>query len=144
MANSTNMANLTIFRQRPKCKRMSSRQGYQRSGEFHEYGEFGKYGEFDDISPNTKMQANELKTRVSTKWRIPRIYMVNLTIFRQPPKCKRMSSRQGYQQSGEFHEYGEFGKYGEFDDISPNTKMHANELKTRVPTKWRIPRIWQI
>ena len=47
-------------------------------------------------------------------------------------KCKQMSSRQGYQQSGEFDEYGEFGKYGEFDDISPKTKIQANELKTRV------------
>ena len=81
------MANLTIFRQTPKCKRMSSRQGYQQSGEF------------DDISPNTKMQANELKTRV--------------------PK------------SGEFHEYGIF------DDISPKTKMqvlsyHLNDIFTRL------------
>ena len=49
-----------------------------------------------------------------------------------------MSSRQGYQQSGEFDEYGEFGKYGEFDDISPKTKIQVNELKTRVPAKWRI------
>ena len=64
--------------------------------------------------------------------------LANMTIFRQRPKFKRMSSRQGYQQSGEFDEYGEFGEYGEFDDISPKTKIQANELKTRVPTKWRI------
>ena len=35
---------------------------------------------------------------------------------------------------------------GKFDDISPKTKIQANDLKTRVPTKWRIRRmrrIWQ-
>ena len=52
-ANLVNMANLTIFRQGPKFKRMSSRQGYQQSGKFDEYGEFGKYGEFDDILSKT-------------------------------------------------------------------------------------------
>ena len=49
------------------------RQGYQQSGAFDEYGKFGEYGEFDDISPRTKIQANELKTRVSTKRQIRRI-----------------------------------------------------------------------
>ena len=35
--------------------------------------------------------------------------------------------------------------HGEFDDIiSPKTKIQANELKTRVPTKWQIRRIQQI
>ena len=36
---------------------------------------------------------------------------------------------------------------GEFDDISPKTKIQANELKTRIPTKRRsrgIQRIWLI
>ena len=33
-----------------------------------------------------------------------------------------MSSRHGYEQSGEFDEYGEFGKYGEFDYILRKTK----------------------
>ena len=60
MQAMTKMANLTIFRQRPKFRRMISRQGYQHSGEFQECGEFGKYGEFDHISPKTKMQPNEL------------------------------------------------------------------------------------
>ena len=41
-------------------------------------------------------------------------------------KIRRMSSRQGYQQSGEFDEYGEFEKYGDFDDVSPKTKIQAN------------------
>ena len=100
------VANLTLFRQGPKFKQMSSRQGYQQSGEFDEYGELAN--------------------------------MANLTLFHQRPKFKRMSSRQGYQQSGKFDEYGEFGKYGEFDDISPKTKIQADELKTRVSTKWRI------
>ena len=53
VANLTNTANMTIFHQGPKFKRMSSREGYQQSGEFDKYGEFRKYGEFDDISPKT-------------------------------------------------------------------------------------------
>ena len=60
--------------------------------------------------------------------------MANLTIFCQRPKFKRISSRQGYQQSGDWND-GEFGERGKFDDISPNTKIQANELKTKVPTK---------
>ena len=52
--------------------------------------------------------------------------------------------RQGYQQSGEVDEYSEFSKYGGFDDISPKAKIQANELKTRVPTKWRIRQICRI
>ena len=67
VANLTNLANMTIFRQGQKFKRMSSRQGYQQSGEFDKYGEFGEYGEFDNILPKTKIQANELKTREPTK-----------------------------------------------------------------------------
>ena len=57
----------------PKTKmqwNLSSRQRYQRSGEFDEYGEF------DDISPKTKMQANELETRVPMKRRIRRIWRI--------------------------------------------------------------------
>ena len=37
MQAMTKMANLTIFCQRPKLRRMSSRQGYQQSSEFDEY-----------------------------------------------------------------------------------------------------------
>ena len=70
--------------------------------------------------------------------------MANLTIFRQRPKFRRMISRQGYQQSGEFQECGEFGKYDEFDHISPTTKMQPNELKTWVRTNWRIRGMWRI
>ena len=36
MQAMTKMANLTIFRQRPKFRRMSSRQGYKQSGKFDE------------------------------------------------------------------------------------------------------------
>ena len=97
-------------------------------------------GEFDDNSPKTKIQANDLKTRAPTK--VPNMAnlanIVNFTLFRQRPRFRRMSSRQGYQQSGE---YGEFGKYCEFDDISSKIKMQPNELKTRVPATWGIRRI---
>ena len=37
MQAMTKMANLTIFRQRPKFRRMSLRQGYQQSSEVDEY-----------------------------------------------------------------------------------------------------------
>ena len=55
--------------------------------------------------------------------------MANLAIFRQRPKCNRMSSRHGYEQSSEFDEYGEFGKCGEFDYILPKTKY--NRMSSR-------------
>ena len=110
-ANLVNMANLTIFRQRPNFKRMSSRQGYQQSGE---------YGKFDDISPRTKIQGNELKGTNKAANSTNTANLASLMIFRQRPKFKRMSSRQGYQQTAEFDEYGEFGK---FDDISPKTTI---------------------
>ena len=137
-SNLANMANLTIFRQRPKFRRMSSGQGYQQSGEFDEYGKF------NDISPKTKIQVKELKIRVPTKWYVNSRNMANFMIFHKRPKFRRMSSRQGYQQSSKFDKYVEFGKYGKFNDISPKTKIQANELKTRVPTKWRIQLIWRI
>ena len=86
-------------------------------GRFDDFGECDKFGKI-----LSKCQMHAKGTNKVT----------NLKIFRQGPKFKRMSSRQGYQQSGEFDEYGEFG------DISPKTKIQANEHKTRVPTKWRI------
>ena len=107
-------------------------------------------GECDDISPKTKIQANDLETRIPTKWRIRRMrriwhnYGELDDILAKNLKCKQMSSRQGYQQSGEFDECGEFDKYGKFDDISPKTKIQANKLKRRVPTKRRIRRIRRI
>ena len=51
--------------------------------------------------------------------------------------------RQGSQQSVEFDEFGECDEYGESGDISPNPKIQANELETRVPTK-RIQQMWRI
>ena len=110
---------------------MSSRQGYQQSGEFDECGEF------DDISRQDQNSAESAQDKATNKVvkstnTANLANMANLTIFCQRPKCNRMSSRQGYQQSGEFDECGEF------DNILLKTKMQANELKTRVPTKWRI------
>ena len=66
--------------------------------------------------------------------------MANLTIFRQRPKFKRMSSREGYQQSGKSDEFGENGK---FDDMSLKVEIQLNELKRRVPTR-RIWRVWRL
>ena len=55
----------------------------------------------------TKIQASELKRRVPDKTAnstnmADLANMANLTIFRPRPKSKRMSSRQGHQQSREF------------------------------------------
>ena len=72
--------------------------------------------------------------------------MANVTIFRQRLKFCLISSREGYQQSGEFNEFDEFGKDGECDDISPKPEIQLNKLKRRVPTEQRIQRIrrtWQ-
>ena len=67
--------------------------------------------------------------------------MANLMIFRQRLKLNCISSRELYQQSGEFNELDEFGKDGEYDDTSPKTEIQLNKLKRRVPTERRIRRI---
>ena len=147
MAHSKTLAKL--------YRRIQKKDSYMFTCQLANFPTYVQKCEFGKISPNSQINANKLNT-----WKpamlvdlmilsnvtnlVNLAILTNLTIFRQGPKFKRMSSRQGYQQSGKFDEYGEFGKYGEFDDISPNTKIQANELKTRVPTKWRIWQIWQL
>ena len=62
--------------------------------------------------------------------------MANLTKFRQRYRLERVSSREGYQQSGDFDESGGFYENDEFDETSPKINIRANELERKVPTKW--------
>ena len=101
---------------------MSSRQGSQQSDEFSECGES------DNISTNSKFRrmSSRQGSQQSDEFGECDEYGESVDISPNS-KFRRMSSRQGSQQSDEFGEYGE---------ISPNPKIQAIELETRVLTKW--------
>ena len=49
--------------------------------------------------------------------------MANPAKFRQNSRFKRMSARQGSDESGDFGENGDFGDNGESGEISPEFKI---------------------
>ena len=67
-------------------------------------GDLAKNGKFDNTVPKAEICANDL------------------TLCRQWVRFERMSSREGYQRSGEWNE---------FDNISLRGKIRVNELNRR-------------
>ena len=62
----------------------------------------------------------------------------NLTIFRQDQNSDEEAQEKGTKKAANSTNAENLRNMApEFDEFSPKTKMQANELKTRVPTKLR-------